>query len=406
LQLRRGLTSGARDGSLARALMEAFGAETSPATEAEGEHREGDAFPAVGQPSEKMWKYTPVNGRLIPTRVSPEIEAPRTAHRMHPGEVFTVVEERPGADGVTFLKLANDRGWLFDSKPGVGVMCVREAPGPSADAGEGPVAVAPVADPKAPHLDVDEAAPEPPPAHAPEDAPRSPPSCPRSEASRAQLRERLTEAVNSNTLSPAVAAATGCDDVGGQAAEATLAAPAGEAAPQAPSDSAPVAAATPTRSASAEVGGEVSGSAGNSPQIRALKGQLAEVLERAHLTGELRGAICRAKSIRQAPEAAPATGGYPLASPPPAASGPAVAPEGEEEEQELEQLHQTLTGISDMSAQLRGQVQGLATQIEALSRQSEQLQGIINADRLPDEALPASSSEHPSPPPGTSGPPE
>ncbi|CAK0870746.1 unnamed protein product [Prorocentrum cordatum] len=54
----------------------------------------------------------------------PELEAPRNGFWMSPGEVFQVCDERCDADdGITYLKLADGRGWVFDYRPGVGLMC-------------------------------------------------------------------------------------------------------------------------------------------------------------------------------------------------------------------------------------------------------------------------------------------
>lgn len=44
-------------------------------------------------------------------------------------ESFIVSEEVPGADGVLWLRLADGRGWLFDSRPGFGVVALREEQG-------------------------------------------------------------------------------------------------------------------------------------------------------------------------------------------------------------------------------------------------------------------------------------
>merc|ERR1712032_1726358 len=41
------------------------------------------------------------------------------------GEQFLVSQEVRGADGVTFLRLSDGRGWAFDRKPGVGMMCTK-----------------------------------------------------------------------------------------------------------------------------------------------------------------------------------------------------------------------------------------------------------------------------------------
>eukprot|EP00443_Scrippsiella_acuminata_P033643 CAMPEP_0115335884 /NCGR_PEP_ID=MMETSP0270-20121206/88706_1 /TAXON_ID=71861 /ORGANISM="Scrippsiella trochoidea, Strain CCMP3099" /LENGTH=45 /DNA_ID= /DNA_START= /DNA_END= /DNA_ORIENTATION= len=43
-----------------------------------------------------MWRYSPVNGKPIPTRMAPEIEAPRTTTRLQPGDIMQVIEEKPG----------------------------------------------------------------------------------------------------------------------------------------------------------------------------------------------------------------------------------------------------------------------------------------------------------------------
>lgn len=48
-----------------------------------------------------------------------------SGHLFLPGDDFIVSEEVRGDQGVTFLRLQDGRGWLFDRKPGVGIMCVR-----------------------------------------------------------------------------------------------------------------------------------------------------------------------------------------------------------------------------------------------------------------------------------------
>jgi len=62
---------------------------------------------------------------LLDIRSSPDVNGPRTHVVMQPGEVFMVSEEHEGPDGVLYLKLADGRGWVFDKKPGAGMMCVR-----------------------------------------------------------------------------------------------------------------------------------------------------------------------------------------------------------------------------------------------------------------------------------------
>merc|ERR1719433_2132502 len=71
------------------------------------------------------WLYSPEVSALLDIRSSPDINGPRTHVVMQPGEVFMVSEEREGPEGVLYLKLADGRGWVFDRKPGSGMMCVR-----------------------------------------------------------------------------------------------------------------------------------------------------------------------------------------------------------------------------------------------------------------------------------------
>mmetsp|Transcript_72306 Transcript_72306/g.182335 ORF Transcript_72306/g.182335 Transcript_72306/m.182335 type:complete len:476 (+) Transcript_72306:72-1499(+) len=75
--------------------------------------------------SSPLWRYDAGDGHHIDVRAQPKIDGPRVKKRLESGDIFCVSEERPGAEGVTFLQLADGRGWLFDRKPGVGVMCKR-----------------------------------------------------------------------------------------------------------------------------------------------------------------------------------------------------------------------------------------------------------------------------------------
>jgi len=85
-------------------------------------------------PAEKTttWVYKPINGKMIEVRVFPTCSNgrdDRAGHRVIPDEAFDVEEERLATqDGerILYLKLADGRGWLFDQKPGIGVMCVRQ----------------------------------------------------------------------------------------------------------------------------------------------------------------------------------------------------------------------------------------------------------------------------------------
>eukprot|EP00931_Biecheleriopsis_adriatica_P061903 TRINITY_DN37249_c0_g1_i1.p1 TRINITY_DN37249_c0_g1~~TRINITY_DN37249_c0_g1_i1.p1 ORF type:complete len:457 (-),score=103.72 TRINITY_DN37249_c0_g1_i1:47-1417(-) len=76
-----------------------------------------------------LWRYAAADGKPINMRVEPSLEAARNGHALKPGEFFRVDEELSSSDGILFLRLADGRGWLFDKKPGIGVMCARhEAP--------------------------------------------------------------------------------------------------------------------------------------------------------------------------------------------------------------------------------------------------------------------------------------
>lgn len=58
-------------------------------------------------------------------RATPDVGAVRTGKQLLCGEEFQVSQELHGQDGVLYLQLADGRGWVFDSKPGVGRMCFR-----------------------------------------------------------------------------------------------------------------------------------------------------------------------------------------------------------------------------------------------------------------------------------------
>eukprot|EP00929_Paragymnodinium_shiwhaense_P065029 TRINITY_DN32645_c0_g1_i1.p1 TRINITY_DN32645_c0_g1~~TRINITY_DN32645_c0_g1_i1.p1 ORF type:complete len:309 (+),score=36.00 TRINITY_DN32645_c0_g1_i1:95-1021(+) len=71
------------------------------------------------------WRCTPCNGLPIGIRAKPFIDGPRVGSDVEPNEIFKVSEEIC-QDGVIYLKLADGRGWLFNQKPGIGIMCSRE----------------------------------------------------------------------------------------------------------------------------------------------------------------------------------------------------------------------------------------------------------------------------------------
>eukprot|EP00439_Symbiodinium_sp_Y106_P077530 s425_g16.t1 len=111
---------------------------------------------------EAVWRYVPEDGNHIDIRSVPSISGNRTRltgqlsittcfctacgvdaacmfalthERLVAGEVFRVSETFEGSDGTLYLKLADGRGWVFDSKEpgarwlgfeaGIGTLCVR-----------------------------------------------------------------------------------------------------------------------------------------------------------------------------------------------------------------------------------------------------------------------------------------
>eukprot|EP00413_Alexandrium_margalefii_P041214 CAMPEP_0204585992 /NCGR_PEP_ID=MMETSP0661-20131031/47235_1 /ASSEMBLY_ACC=CAM_ASM_000606 /TAXON_ID=109239 /ORGANISM="Alexandrium margalefi, Strain AMGDE01CS-322" /LENGTH=378 /DNA_ID=CAMNT_0051595593 /DNA_START=42 /DNA_END=1178 /DNA_ORIENTATION=+ len=77
-----------------------------------------------------VWRCTYKLGMDV--RESPESEGPlksntnRTRPSLKVGEAVRIVAEELGNDGITYLRLEDCRGWIFDQKPGVGVACIRD----------------------------------------------------------------------------------------------------------------------------------------------------------------------------------------------------------------------------------------------------------------------------------------
>lgn len=80
-----------------------------------------------GPEEEKVtfWEYRPQNGLPAIARLAPEIDGARGRFVLKTGDVFRVVEERKAADGVTYLRLGDNKGWLFDRTAEDGVLCIR-----------------------------------------------------------------------------------------------------------------------------------------------------------------------------------------------------------------------------------------------------------------------------------------
>mmetsp|Transcript_13634 Transcript_13634/g.48130 ORF Transcript_13634/g.48130 Transcript_13634/m.48130 type:complete len:501 (-) Transcript_13634:263-1765(-) len=91
-----------------------------------------DRKPGVGTMCERhgeheanFWRYDAGDGQPLILRKAPRLDGERTDRALKPGEVFAVAREQEGPEGVTFLRLADGRGWAFDRKPGFGAMCER-----------------------------------------------------------------------------------------------------------------------------------------------------------------------------------------------------------------------------------------------------------------------------------------
>lgn len=79
----------------------------------------------IFEPKATYWRCKPENGLGIHPRIEPQIDAAPLLLHIMPGTLVKVSKEQKGADGVLFLQLADSGGWVFDTVPGVGTMCVR-----------------------------------------------------------------------------------------------------------------------------------------------------------------------------------------------------------------------------------------------------------------------------------------
>jgi len=71
------------------------------------------------------WRYRGDDDFALSVRTAPSLTGEKTGNTLAPGDAFQVAEEQRGPDGILYLKLADGRGWVFERKPGVGVMCER-----------------------------------------------------------------------------------------------------------------------------------------------------------------------------------------------------------------------------------------------------------------------------------------
>lgn len=77
-------------------------------------------------PSQRRWRYRPPDWVPLCVRPTASLEWDReyTEFYLEPGEVFDVSQHVWGDNGVLFLRLADGRGWVFDRKPYVGILCI------------------------------------------------------------------------------------------------------------------------------------------------------------------------------------------------------------------------------------------------------------------------------------------
>jgi len=73
-----------------------------------------------------LWRYVPDDTTALAIRTAPGVNSKRSDFVLQPKEVFGVSEAFLDSNDVTFLKLADGRGWVFDSDPEIGTLCVQE----------------------------------------------------------------------------------------------------------------------------------------------------------------------------------------------------------------------------------------------------------------------------------------
>merc|ERR1712194_579728 len=75
--------------------------------------------------STTTWRYVYLELPICIRKV-PDFQAPGQRDvQIFPLTDFEVSEERLGDDGILYLRLADGRGWVFEHKPGLGIVCMR-----------------------------------------------------------------------------------------------------------------------------------------------------------------------------------------------------------------------------------------------------------------------------------------
>lgn len=96
------------------------------------EEQAAEAQEGQGKAAPGLWQATDAGGKPIGIREGPDLSSPRTGKAIRPGQVFEVVEVVQGEGEQTYLRLTDDRGWVFTNSGHDGRLLARPlAPGES-----------------------------------------------------------------------------------------------------------------------------------------------------------------------------------------------------------------------------------------------------------------------------------
>jgi hypothetical protein len=79
----------------------------------------------IFEPVDELWRFYGKNGRPIAIREEPDYDAEGTGDYLNQGDKFVVSEIQADEEGVLWLMLADDRGWLFDEDQSGQLLCKR-----------------------------------------------------------------------------------------------------------------------------------------------------------------------------------------------------------------------------------------------------------------------------------------
>lgn len=84
----------------------------------------GEGWTSIRYTPVVLWQYAPPIDIPISIRVEPLTSAQKTEDAFSPGDVFGVSESFRGDDGITYLRLADGRGWVFNRLTDGHTVCV------------------------------------------------------------------------------------------------------------------------------------------------------------------------------------------------------------------------------------------------------------------------------------------